>query len=97
MDNLFCSGRGEGKKACPVLKNSLSGGEKGLSGVSWGSFKTKFATLNNGTIRKNQGKNEQNFNEKISESQRIFFLNTGGNSEILINPVATPALIQPFL
>ena len=40
---------GEGKKACLVLKNNLSGG-------SQGSFKTKFVSLNNGRIKENQGK-----------------------------------------
>ena len=51
----FVQGEG-GKKASPVLKNNLSGGEKGMSGISRGSFKTKFASLNNGRIKENEGK-----------------------------------------
>ena len=56
MDDLFCPGRGKNKKAGPVLKNNLSWGEKDLSGSLWGSIKTKFASLNNGSIKENQEK-----------------------------------------
>ena len=72
MDGLFCSGKGEGKKTCPVLKNNFSGGEEGLSGSSRGSFNTKFASLNNGRIKENQGKMSKISVEKSGKVREFF-------------------------
>ena len=56
---------GEGKKACLVLKNNLSGG-------SQGSFKTKFVSLNNGRIKENQGKMSKIPVEKSGKIMEFF-------------------------
>ena len=72
MDNLFSSERKKGKKCCPLLKNNLSGSEKGLCGGLRGSFKTKFVSLNNRRINKNQGKMRKISVKKLGKVRKFF-------------------------
>ena len=55
-----------------MLKSNFSGGKEALPGSSRGSFNTKFASLNNGRIKENQGKMSKISVEK-SEKVREFF------------------------